>query len=276
MKFLFCSCERRASKQRACCVSNNSKHDLTFLQTLFLYSGDFEVEGLEKAYPEKSNKGNDDSGSSTLFIVIAIAGVVVIAVALAAFLLLRRRNEENEQNKQSMVMQQRVAMTHSGASTSNLIPTKDNMAYDGSDEDNGETFMFEMPTGLKSTSASEQSSDEGEKITDIGYYHGNMVAKDVNSLLQDCEAGSFVLYTNLEQNLAFAVRAPSGGSEAVRHFSVTKSDSGGKYTTQPGMTDGVTFDAVNKIMEHYSVHAITFVEDEPAVILKEPLLKSAL
>ena len=189
--------------------------------------------------------------------------------------MLRRRNVDDEKNKQSMVMQQRVAMTHSSASTSDLIPAKDNMAYDGSDGavDN-DTFMFEMPTGLKSSG----KNASGEKITDIGYYHGNMGTKEVIALLQDCDAGSFILYTNLEQNLAFAVRAPGGGAELVRHFSVTKSASGGnKYHAQPGMLmDGVSFDTVNKIMEHYSVHAITFAEDEPAVILKEPLLKSAL
>ena len=210
---------------------------------------------------------------------VAIAACVVLTVALVAFLMLRQRKEE-EKNKHSMMMQQRVAMTHSNASTSDLIPTKDNMAYDGSDETNGDTFMFEMPTGLKSTANNSDDKKPAEKMSDISYYHGNMVAKEATSLLVGCEAGSFMLYTNLEQNLAYAVRAPVGGQEEVRHFSVTKSvaGSGGgyKYTTQPGLSDGVTFDTLHKITEHYSVHAITFSDDEPVVILKEPLLKSAL
>lgn len=234
----------------------------------------YKIEGVGKGCCKVDGKNGDgESGSSTLITIIAIAAVVVIAVALIAFVLLRRRTVDNEKNKQSIVMQQRVAMTHSNASTSDLIPAKDNMAYDSSDADN-DTFMFEMPTGLKSSGKNEPV----EKVTDIGYYHGNMGAREVTALLQDCEAGSFILYTNLEQNLAFAVRAPGGGAETVRHFSVTKTASAGGYNyhAQPGITDGVSFDTVNKIMEHYSVHAITFAEDEPAVILKEPLLKSAL
>jgi len=232
----------------------------------------FEVDGVEKAYPKKKNE--KEESSSAITIIIAVGVVVVVAVAIVAFVLLRRKRQEEE--KQSVVMQQRVAMTHANASTSDLIPrvevmsAKENMAYDGGEEVNSDgTFMFEMPSVLKPS-----SSKEAENVLDINYYHGNMSVAGAEKLLEQCsEPGAFLLYTNPEQLLTFAVLAPAGGP-SVRHFSLKKSN--GKFTAQPGEADSVTFDSINKVMEHFSVHSISFAETEPEVILREPFLKSAL
>ena len=231
------------------------------------------LEGIERL-PRGNGNDNDNDNDNITVIIIAICAAVVVTAAIVAFVLLRRKRQEEE--KQSVVMQQRVAMTHAGASTSDLIPrvevmsAKENMAYDGGEEVNSDgTFMFEMPSALKSS-----SEKEAENVLDIGYYHGNMSAGGAEKLLSQCsEPGVFLLYTNTEQLLTFAVLAPAGGP-GVRHFSLTKSN--GKFTAQPGDADSVTFDSINKVMEHFSVHSISFDETEPEVILREPFLKSAL
>ena len=234
--------------------------------------GGLTVEGMTTAYPKEEKKEE----SNVMVIVIAVVAVVVIVALIAAFIVYRRRGKADI--NQSHVMSQRSAMTHAGVSSTELVPrvevmsSKDNMAYDGNDEVNTNgTFMFEMPTGLKSSNSPDNKE---ENVLEIGYYHGNMSAVRAENLLSQCnEAGTYLLYTNPEQHLTFAVRTPVGDPR-VRHFSLKKNS--GKYTAQPGSSPAMTFNSINMAMEHYSVHAISFGETEPDVVLKEPLLKSAL
>lgn len=234
--------------------------------------GNFEIEEMTTAYPSQSSKKAD---SNTMVIVIAVIAVVVVVAVISGFIIYKRRGHADI--KQSHMMSQRSVMTHAGVSSTELIPrvevmsSNDNMAYDGNDEVNTNgTFMFEMPTGLKSSNNPEKKE---ENVLDIGYYHGNMSAERAENLLNQCsEAGTFLLYTNPE-HLTFAVRTPAG-LPRVRHFSLKKFN--GRYTAQPGSSAAVTFDSITLMMEHYSVHAVSFEEDTPDVVLKEPLLKSAL
>lgn len=235
--------------------------------------GNFEIEGMKTAYPSQSSKKGDNN---TMVIVIAIIAVVVVVAVVAGFVIYKRRGHADI--KQSHMMSQRSVMTHAGISSTELVPrvevmsSNENMAYEGNDEINTSgTFMFEMPTGLKSSNAPEKKE---ENVLDIGYYHGNMSAERAENLLSQCsEAGTFILYTNPEQHLTFAVCTP-GGLPRVRQFSLKKSN--GRYTAQPGSSAAVTFNSITLVMEHYSVHAVSFEEDTPDIVLKEPLLKSAL
>ena len=231
--------------------------------------GYYKVIDQEPAYP---NGENDETEGNTVTIIAAVVcAVIAVAIIIGVAAFLKRHGHTSE--KQSLVMQQRsknMNMTHD-TSQSNLIghgvDIGGNASYEEDEVNADSTFMFDMPTGLK-------PKEKKESPENLKWYYSEMSKQEVDNLLGQCnEAGTYLLYKDDDSNLVVAVKGPEGGP-STRHFKVKYFNN--KYQVQPGLLESKEFDTLEKMAEYYSVHTISFRETEPDIILKEPLLKSAL
>ena len=223
--------------------------------------------------PVPVSKGGDNKVAIIVGVCVAL---IVFALLIAILIYVRHRRKAN--SKESLIMMQRSVMSHD-ISSSDLLPSKrtndpgnKNLAFnndDGAALDAG-SFMFRMPSDLK---ASNKTSKD--PVNNLPWYHGDMNESMAEKLVSQCnDPGTFMLYKNPAQNLVIAVSAPDGGP-AVRHLPI-KNSNDGTFEVRFGSGDSKTFNTIQRIVDYYHAHSISFDETTPEVLFTQPLPKSAV
>ena len=103
------------------------------------------IEIVSTTMVEPSKKETKDN--KTVIIIVVCLGIVLIAIVAAAVYV---KNRKHSTAKHSLIMEQRSVMSHGKGSVYRNGEAKENMAYNVDEVDDKKSFMFEMPTGLKS------------------------------------------------------------------------------------------------------------------------------